>query len=122
MQRKHRALVTGASRGIGQAIADALNRDSIEVITPTREELDLADTGSIVQFIERYANAGIDILVNNAGINILNAVETLPASDWQSMLQVNLTAPFRLVQGFVNGMKEKGWGRIVNISSVFSLV
>ena len=65
---------------------------------------------------------GIDLLVCNAGINLINDLEDIRAEDWQTMLQVNLTAPMELARGFVGGMRAKKWGRIVNISSVFSTV
>ena len=118
----HRALVTGASRGIGEQIADVLRRQGIDVLAPARQELDLLDGRSIEAFIALHDHDGIDILVNNAGINIINPIEAVTAADWERMIQVNLTAPFLLIQGLSPAMREAGWGRIVNISSIWSIV
>jgi 3-oxoacyl-[acyl-carrier protein] reductase len=126
--RKHRALVTGGSRGIGAAIVRALREDGIDVVAPGREELDLSKPDSIDAFLSLYArgtggaSGPIDILVNNAGINVINALEAIRPEDWSAMVQINLTAPMRLAQGLAPGMKAAGWGRIVNLSSVFSQV
>jgi NAD(P)-dependent dehydrogenase (short-subunit alcohol dehydrogenase family) len=119
---KHRALVTGGSRGIGRAIVDELRRRGMDVLAPGREELDLAKPASVQKFIKAEARTGIDVLVNNAGINHIRPLVKLDAAAWQEMIQVNLTAPMELIQGFSGGMRERKWGRIVNISSVFSLV
>ena len=118
----HLALVTGAARGIGRAIAEELGRRGLQVLTPTRAELDLAQSASIQNFIKAQAGAGIDILVNNAGINHIRPLTKLDSTAWQEMIQVNLTAPMELIQGMSVGMRSRKWGRIVNVSSVFSLV
>jgi 3-oxoacyl-[acyl-carrier protein] reductase len=118
----HRALVTGGSRGIGRAIVEELKRRGMEVLAPGREELDLGRPESIRTFIETQAGSGIDVLVNNAGINHIRSLAQLDAPVWRDMVQVNLTAPLELIQGFSPGMRARRWGRIVNISSVFSLV
>ncbi|AGA28161.1 SDR family NAD(P)-dependent oxidoreductase [Singulisphaera acidiphila] len=118
---KHKALVTGGSRGIGAEIAIALRCGGVEVITPSRSELDLLDPVSIDRYIEAHHDDGIDILVNNAGINPIAALEAVSAEDWARTLQVNLTAPFRLIQGFSPGMKSAGWGRVVNVSSIWAV-
>ncbi len=118
----HVALVTGGSRGIGATIAQALIAQGVEVIAPARSELDLTLPESITRFIQANQSRRIDILVNNAGINIINELGQIRAEDWQAMLQVNLTAPMELARGFVPGMKAQKWGRIVNLSSVFSTV
>ena len=118
----HKALVTGAARGIGAAVSRALQGLGMEVLTPTRGELDLLSRASIARFLEANRDSGIDVLVNNAGINVINAIEQVKLSDWDDMMQVNLTAPALLVQGLAPAMKARGWGRIVNVSSVFSTV
>lgn len=117
-----KALVTGASRGIGAAIAEALAGRGIEVLRPPRQELNLADAGSIQAYLEARPEHGIGILVNNAGINVISPLEGVRRDDWQAMLQVNLSAPMQLIQGLVPAMKAAGWGRVINISSLFSLV
>ena len=119
--QKHKALVTGGSRGIGAEIAIALRRDGVEVIAPSRSELDLLDPASIDDYIETHRDDGVDILINNAGINPIAALGDVSADDWARTVQVNLTAPFRLIQGFSPGMKSAGWGRVVNISSIWAV-
>ena len=119
---RHKALVTGASRGIGKSIAYVFESLGIDVVTPTRKDLDLSKPESIDKYIESYQNSGIDIIVNNAGINILNYVDHLQSMDWELMIQINLTAPMHLISGFAPYMKKVQWGRIVNISSIFALV
>jgi 3-oxoacyl-[acyl-carrier protein] reductase len=115
-----RALVTGGSRGIGAAIVQALQDDGVEVVAPLRGEMDLSDTASIQGYLA--GGPAFDILVNNAGINVLNEMGKIESDDWARMIQVNLTAPLELIQGVSPGMRERGWGRIVNVSSIFSLV
>jgi len=117
-----RALVTGASRGIGAAIAEMLRQQGTEVIAPIRADLDLSDPDSVQNYLRANRNMEVDILVNNAGINFINEIEAIEMEAWQAMLQVNLTAPMQLIQGFAPHMKHQGWGRIVNISSIFSHV
>jgi NAD(P)-dependent dehydrogenase (short-subunit alcohol dehydrogenase family) len=117
-----RALVTGGARGIGAAIAFALQSQGIEVIAPSRQELDLGDRASVAAFLEAPSSQNIDILVNNAGINFLNEIDRIADEDWDEMLRVNLTAPMALIRSLSPAMKSRQWGRIVNISSIFSLV
>ncbi|MEK7689793.1 MAG: SDR family oxidoreductase [Bdellovibrionota bacterium] len=119
---KHQALITGGSRGIGEAIAGLFRDRGIEVLAPSRAELDLSNHASVERWGAGHSALGIDILVNNAGINLLNPIETLLDRDWEQMIQVNLTAPMQLIRALSPGMKKAGWGRILNISSVFSLV
>jgi len=121
MPAAHLALVTGAARGIGAAIADRLARDGVEVLRPGRAELDLASPASIDAYAEKIRPLGVDILVNNAGINPLAPLEEITAQNWEQTLQVNLTAPFRLLQAVAPGMRSRGWGRVVNVSSIFGV-
>ena len=119
---KRTVLLTGGARGIGAAIATEFRRHGHDVLTPTRAELDLASVTSLEDFIRSAADRPVDILINNAGVNVLQRIETLDALAWQSMLQVNLTSPVRLTQAFLPGMQARGWGRILCVSSIFSLV
>ncbi|HEV3271593.1 MAG TPA: SDR family oxidoreductase [Candidatus Methylacidiphilales bacterium] len=119
---KRTLLITGGSRGIGAAIAERFGREGHEVLTPSREDLDLARPESLEAFISRHRSRPVDILINNAGINTLGLIGALDAATWQAMLQVNLTSPVRLTQAVLPGMKERGWGRVLNVSSIFSLV
>ena len=118
---QHTALVTGGSRGIGAAIAAALAGAGVSVLTPERAALDLSDSASIRQWLTAQ-DGGIDIVVNNAGINVLDDLEAVTPENWAQMVQVNLTAPLQIIQGVAAGMKERRWGRIVNISSIFGVV
>jgi len=115
------ALVTGGSRGIGRAIAEAFRAEGAEVIAPPRAELDLASDASIDAWLAARKGP-VDILVNDAGINPLGSAEDYSDSDLEAVLQVNLKAPMRLMRGLLPGMRERGYGRVVNISSVWSLV
>ena len=115
------ALVTGAARGIGAAIAEALRAQDVSVLQAGRADLDLSDPASINAWLGRHGGA-VDILVNNAGINVLNGIEAVTPEDWAAMVQVDLTAPLQLIQGIAPGMRARGWGRIVNISSIFGVV
>jgi len=117
-----RALVTGGSRGIGLAIVHALKQRGVEVVAPSRSEMDLLDSASMTAFLAKSKKSEIDILVNNAGINVLNPLEAIEPNAWNQMVRMNLTAPLELIQHVSPGMKTQGWGRIVNISSIFSLV
>ena len=115
------ALITGASRGIGAAIAEKLKCEGINVLAPPRSLLDLSSNSSI----DRYLSTVIDpvsIVINNAGINRLGESSELADDGFQETLQVNLLAPFRLIRGLSPGMKARRYGRIVNISSIWSLV
>lgn len=117
-----RVLLTGASRGIGAAIKAEFEAHGLEVMGPSRGDLDLSELESVERFIRRNPTLQCDILVNNAGINFPAPLEQMEIANWMSTLQVNLTAPFLLSRHFARGMKESGWGRVVNISSIFSQV
>jgi len=132
------ALVTGASGGIGGAIARALHAAGATVaLSGTRtaplEALaadlgsrthvltcDLADPASVEALPKAAAAAmgSVDILVNNAGITRDNLFMRMSDEEWQSVIDVNLTSAFRLCRGVLRGMMKARWGRIVNISSV----
>lgn len=132
------ALVTGASGGIGAEIARALHRAGATVgLSGTRvEPLDAlaAELGGRVHvlpcnlsvpeevegLVKRAVEAmgAVDILVNNAGITRDGLVMRMSDADWQSVIDVNLTATFRLCRAAIRGMMKARWGRIVNISSV----
>ncbi|MBT6307137.1 3-oxoacyl-[acyl-carrier-protein] reductase [Rhodospirillaceae bacterium] len=133
------ALVTGASGGIGSAIAKALHSQGAEVIlSGTREGIltDLADQlairthviaadlkdpksiESLVQKAELVSAGGVDIVVNNAGIVHDNLLVRMKDEDWQKVLDVNLSAGYKITQGLLRGMMKRRWGRIIGISSV----
>jgi len=115
------ALVTGASRGIGRAVAARLEELGASVLAPTRAELDLADPASTERYLTSIGQP-VDILVNDAGVNWLAGLEETDDELLQSTLEVNLVAPLRLSRALAPGMAARGWGRIVNISSVWAVV
>lgn len=114
------ALVTGASRGIGKVIAEQLSKKGIRVLAPTRQELNLMSNSSIDSYLTSLTEP-VDILVNNAGINYLTPT-AFSDDELNETLQVNLIAPIKLTCGLIEGMKQRKYGRIVNISSIWSVV
>ena len=133
------ALVTGASGGIGAAIARALaGRGATVAVSGTRTQAldalaeDIGDRARVVPadlssaegvtLLARQAaetlGGSIDILVNNAGLTRDNLVMRLSDTDWQQVLDVNLTAGFQLIRAALRGMMKKRWGRIIGVSSV----
>ncbi len=132
------ALVTGASGGIGGAVAVALHARGATVglcgtrggpLTALAEKLgarahvltcDLSDGAAVDALPKRAAEAmgSLDILVNNAGVTRDNLFMRMSDAEWDTVIAVNLTAAFRLMRGAVRGMMKARWGRIVNIGSV----
>lgn len=132
------ALVTGASGGIGAEIARSLHGagatvglsgtrvDPLEALADelgTRAHVmpcNLSDMAAVEALPKQAAEAmgAVDILVNNAGITRDNLFMRMSDDEWQSVLDVNLTATFKLCKGVMRGMMKARWGRIVNISSV----
>lgn len=132
------ALITGATGGIGEAIARALhlqgavvgisgrNGDKLAELAKSLGErvhvlpADLSNDEAIGDLVKRAEEAmgHIDILVNNAGLTKDGLSMRMSREDWQNVLDVNLTAPFRLAQAVQRGMMKRRWGRIINISSV----
>ncbi len=119
---KRMALLTGGARGIGAAIRTELEGKGVHILAPSRAELDLGRPESVAEWLSAHSNQSVDILVNNAGINHLRSIEELDDATWADMVQTNLTAALRLVQAYAPRMAAQGWGRILNVSSVFSLV
>ena len=132
------ALVTGATGGIGGAIAEALHaRGATVALSGTREAVlqelagklgsrahvvpcNLADAAAVDGLIGKAeaAMGQVDILVNNAGITRDGLAMRMKDEDWQTVLDVNLTAAFRLARASLKGMMKRRWGRIVSITSV----
>ncbi|WP_407520192.1 3-oxoacyl-[acyl-carrier-protein] reductase [Methylobacterium oryzisoli] len=134
-----KALVTGATGGLGGAIARAFHAQGADVaISGTRREAldalkaelggervhvveaNLADTAAVENLVPaaEAALGGLDILVNNAGITRDNLFLRMKDEEWDSVIAVNLTAAFRLSRAAVKGMMRRRYGRIVNIGSV----
>lgn len=115
------ALVTGAARGIGMAIATQLENEGYDVLKPSRSEMELTSSNSIERYLFNL-NVEVDILVNNAGINQIAVFDELELTNITNTFQINLIAAFQLAQFFSKRMKKRKYGRIVNISSLWSLV
>jgi NAD(P)-dependent dehydrogenase (short-subunit alcohol dehydrogenase family) len=115
------ALITGGSRGIGAAIAQKLSTDGCVILAPTRQELDLDSDESIDTYLNEHGKH-VDILVNVAGINRVASLSEMKDRDINDTLQVNLLAPLRIIRAVTPQMQQNGFGRIVNISSIWSIV
>lgn len=116
------ALVTGAGRGLGAAIATRFRDAGYAVLTPARTELDLARPASIEEYASSGGLAEVDVLVNNAAENRVALLGELDLADWNRMLQIDLTAPFELIRRTAGAMAARRWGRIVNIGSAYGIV
>lgn len=129
------ACVTGASSGLGAAIAQALVQGGARVVCVSRREPDWVDGRSSVaiaaDLVDLRAAADIadqiatpfgppDILINAAGINTRQPADAVTLDGWLTTLDLNLSVPFFLAQALVPAMRERGWGRIVNFASLQS--
>lgn len=126
------ALITGAASGLGKAMARAfaaagahvtvadLNGDAArevaEQIGGEAWEVDLSDTEAL-----DGKKIDTDILINNAGIQRIHAIEEFPLDEWRMIQRIMLEAPFVLTKAVLPGMYERGWGRIINMSSIHGL-
>jgi len=128
------AVVTGATRGLGYAIAERLLEDGAEVhVTGTRagghgpdgsryHAVDFTDSTATAAFARTLTELRPNVLINNAGINVISPFADIQVEDFDRIQRVNVTAPFLLCRAAVAAMAERGWGRIVNISSIFGTV
>lgn len=130
-----KVFVSGASRGIGRAIAQAFRNEGAWVIgthtgrnTETDDvcqdwiSADFLDLEQVRACAERVRDAEPDVLVNNAGINKIAPFVEITPDDFMSIQQVNVFAPFLLCQAAIPAMVRRGWGRIVNVSSIWGKV
>ncbi len=139
------ALVTGASQGIGEAVARRLAARGARVVLAARSTdklralaedleaegaeafpltLDLARPEAVAESIKSLPEpfAAVDILVNNAGITADNLFARMKLEDWQRVVQTNLTGAFAVTRSLSRGMMRRRWGRIISISSVVGLM
>src|SRR3954447_27013602 len=127
-----RALITGGASGIGRACALRLAQDGAEVVVVDRDadaakEVAEASGGTAVAVDLSDLDAvdaldlAVDVLVNNAGLQHVAPIHEFPVDRFSYILRLMLEAPFRLVRGALPHMYERGWGRVVNISSVHGL-
>jgi len=138
-----RVLVTGSASGLGLGLAQSfaaagdavfLTDISPEVATSAKTlsgewaahsaVMDLTQDGAAERLVAEADDAmgGVDILINNAVIRKMSPVAELADADWNRAIEVNLSAPFRLIRACLPGMQERGWGRIINMASVYSLI
>src|ERR1700739_588193 len=113
------ALVTGAAQGIGAAIADQFEELETHVVrSDLSDDVSLAETAenAITLVVDRFGR--IDILVNNAGINAPGGILELDDNDWTRVLAVNLNGTFFFARAAYRAMMPRGWGRIINLSSM----
>jgi 3-oxoacyl-[acyl-carrier protein] reductase len=111
------AVVTGATRGIGAAVAGLLEAEGARVVRVARSEgIDVTAPDAAERIAER-AGAPVDILVNNAGTSEIKSLDQLADDDWYAAFEINVMAPMRLMRHFAPLMAERGWGRIVNVTS-----
>jgi NAD(P)-dependent dehydrogenase (short-subunit alcohol dehydrogenase family) len=141
-----RALITGGGRGLGRVIAQALAEAGADVALASRtlatcEEAareiatatgrralafaaDVAVDAEVKRLVADVEKAlgPLDILVNNAGINIRGAAEELAEADWDTVIDTNLKAPFLCARAVGPGMRDRGWGRVINLGSILGAV
>lgn len=141
-----RALITGGSKGLGEVMARALAQAGAEVALVSRNlaeceatasrlasesestiialQADVTQSADVERMItEAEQRLGpIDILINNAGINVRGASQELAESDWDAVIAVNLKAPFLCSRLLGPKMAERGWGRIINLGSILSVI
>jgi 3-hydroxybutyrate dehydrogenase len=141
------AVVTGSTSGIGLGIARALAKegcnlmlngfgDAAEIeklragiatefgVTVLYDGADMSKGEAIAAFMKKAADGlgGVDILVNNAGIQFVSPVDEFPEAKWDAIESINLSSSFHTIKAALPGMKQKGWGRIVNIASAHGLI
>jgi 3-hydroxybutyrate dehydrogenase len=141
------ALVTGSTSGIGLGVAESLaahgarlvlngfgdprdiarikDRIAFDHSVPViYSDADLSDANAIIDMMRFAAEAlgDVDILVNNAGIQHVSPVEAFPEEKWDAIIAINLSATFHLTKAVFKGMKDRGFGRIINIASAHALV
>ncbi|MHC4994243.1 MAG: SDR family NAD(P)-dependent oxidoreductase [Planctomycetota bacterium] len=140
------AWITGGTKGLGEQMAGALAGVGADIVINSRTEnealdaaaqiaethgvrtlgmaADVTDADQVQAVVDRAKSelGGIDILFNNAGVNVREPTVDLPLDEWQRVVDINLTGPFICSKAVAPGMIEKGWGRIIHMSSILGLV
>jgi 3-hydroxybutyrate dehydrogenase len=141
------AVVTGSTSGIGLGIARALAKEGCNLmlngfgdageieklragiaaefgVKVLYDGADMSKGEAIAAFMKKAAEGlgGVDILVNNAGIQFVSPVDEFPEAKWEAIANINLSSSFHTIKAALPGMKQKGWGRIVNIASAHGLI
>lgn len=120
-------LITGTSRGLGRSLSNELNQRNYQVIAGARNIKDIEDLTAYkkialdicdAETIKAVENEDIDILINNGAYNVAGPVEGIPIEEVQKEFETNVIGSLRLIQSVVPGMRKRGKGIIVNISSV----
>lgn len=115
------ALVTGSNRGIGKAMADALDEAGATVVRTSSADCDLSDRNAVYAFVERVKKSHqIDILVNNAGTILRKPAAEHPDEYWDRVIDINLNSQFILAREFGRDMVDRGWGKIVFTCSLLT--
>jgi len=114
--------LTGGSRGIGAAIRQEMVTAGYAVISPSRGELDLASRDSVEEYLRGHVDLAVDVLINNAGMNVPEKISKISWDTWSKTLQTNLASAVRLIQFLAPGMSSRGYGRILNTSSILGMV
>ena len=132
-------VITGSSRGIGFELVNLFNKNNYNVIALSRNlssisklnlnnvstfSTDLSDSSSINKAVKFINNkfSSVDILINNAGIQHVAKIEDFPPEKWQLLINIMLVAPAMLTQAFLPGMRERNFGRIINVGSIHSVI
>jgi 3-hydroxybutyrate dehydrogenase len=141
------AVITGSTSGIGLAYARAMAKAGANIVlngmgTPAEIEkersgiesdfkvkavhspADMSKPAEIAQMVTlgETSFGSVDILVNNAGIQFVSPIEEFPIDKWDAIIAINLSSAFHAIRAAVPGMKQRGWGRIINTASAHSLV
>lgn len=136
-------LITGGAQGIGFGIAEHLGKQGHDIIVAdinlaaakqaadslnarqikaSAVDVDVTDPASIASLPQRLGTHSVDVLINNAGTQHVSRLEDFPAQKWQLLVTLMLVGPALLTQAFLPGMRERNFGRIINVGSLHSLV
>lgn len=139
--KNKKILVTGGTKGIGASIAALFSQNEGEVyVTGTSDEsfkrlqesfpeinvkfliANFSDLTQFKLFLAEIEKLNFDIVINNAGVNKINTLEDIELEEWQQIQDINVRAPFLISKSVIKSMRNKKWGRIINIASIFGVV